>query len=51
MIVGLGVELLDRARFEVALNAARAARVGGVSLTLTHDPTCCVGQVVLEARE
>ena len=51
MIVGRGVERLDRARVEAALNLARVARVGGVSLTLTHDPTCCVGQAVLEARE
>ncbi len=32
--------------------AARAARRLGVSrvaLTLTHDPACCIGQVVLES--
>lgn len=51
MIVGLGVELLDRARFEEALEAAGAAGVGGVAPTLTHDSTWCFGQVVLEARE
>jgi hypothetical protein len=51
MIVGPGVERLDRARIEAALFAARAARVGGVSLTLTYDSTCRIGQVVLEARE
>jgi hypothetical protein len=51
MIVGRGVERPDRARFELAPDAARAARVGGVSLTLTRDSTCRVGQVVLEARE
>ena len=51
MIFGLGVEQLDRAGFEAALNAARAARVGGISPTLTHDSTCRIGQAVLEARE
>jgi len=51
MIVGRGVERLDRARFEVAPDAARAARVGGVLLTTTHDSTCRIEQVVLEARE
>ena len=51
MIVGLGVERLDWARFEAALNVVRAARVGGVSPALTRDSTCRDGQVVLEARE
>jgi hypothetical protein len=50
MIVGLGVERLNRARFEPVLET-RATGVGGASLTLTHDPAWCIGQVVLEARE
>ena len=48
MTVGLGVLRLERAHFETARRAARAA---GASLTLTHDPTCRIEQVVLEARE
>lgn len=31
-----------------AASAARALRVTRVSLTLTHDPTWCIGQVLLE---
>jgi hypothetical protein len=49
MTIGPGVERLDRARFGGVPEADRAA--GARSLIPTHDPTCCIGRVVLEARE